>query len=56
MENKNTSITGYIQAGVAILSALGIVGNPESVSMLSAGAIAVMGVLSAIKGHFTKDK
>ena len=56
MKDKNTSITGYVQGAVAILSALGIAINPEAVPMISAGAIAVMGVLSAIKGHFTKDK
>jgi len=56
MKDKNTSITGYIQAGVAILSALGIVIEPEAVSAISAGAIAAMGILSAIKGHFTKDR
>ena len=56
MKDKNTSMAGYAQASVAVLSAFGILVSPETVSEISAGAIALFGVLSAVKGHFTKDK
>jgi len=58
MKNQNikTSIAGYSQAIVAVLSALGVVISPEDASALTVGGFALVGVLSAIKGHFTKDK
>ncbi len=58
MKNQNikTSIAGYSQAIVAVLSALGVVISPEDASALTAGGVALMGVIGAIKGHFTKDK
>ena len=55
MKDKNTSIAGYVQAGVAILSCIGVSVSPENATAITSGAIAVLGVLGAIKGHFTKD-
>ena len=55
-QDLKTSITGYTQAVVAILSALGVIISPESADAIVAGSLALMGILSAIKGHYTKDK
>lgn len=54
--NLKTSISGYAQAVVAILSCLGVAVSPENSAAIVSGTIAIIGVLSAIKGHFTKDK
>ena len=58
MKNQDlkTSIAGYTQAVVAILAALGVVITPENASAVTAGSVALLGILGAIKGHFTKDK
>lgn len=56
MENKNTTIAGYVQATVAVLSASGIAIAPEHTPGISLVAMVLYGALSAIKGHFTKDK
>ena len=51
-----TSIAGYMQAGVAIFAAFGLVISPENANAVTAGSVALLGILGAIKGHFTKDK
>jgi len=56
MTDKKTSITGYIQAVVAILSAIGIAVSPEMSNAFTTVAIAIFGILSGVKGHFSKDK
>ena len=54
--DPKTSIAGYCQAAVAILSCFGVVVSPEHSASITAGTIALLGVLGAVKGHFTKDK
>jgi len=54
--DPKTSIAGYTQAAVAILSCLGVAVSPENSEAIISGAVALLGVLGAIKGHFTKDK
>ena len=58
MKNQDlkTSIAGYTQAVVAILAAFGVVITPENATAVTAGSVALLGILGAIKGHFTKDK
>jgi len=56
MKDPKTTITGIAQAVVAILGVIGIHVSPEQQNNIVAGTLALLGVLSAIKGHYTKDK
>ena len=51
-----TSFAGYVQAAVGVLSAVGVSVSPENAQGITTGALALVGLLGAIKGHFTKDK